>query len=457
MNAVNCLAPRGAVGDSLGRGGNPRRGFTLVELMITMLIIAILAAIFLGALSEAEESARVARTQSLVNKLHNMVMARWDTYRTVRLPISLEAKGSGGQAAMFDSGTDVVRFRQNIARRKMFALRELVRLEMPDRYDDLDPRNFRQVALVQSDPNQPNVEIPVRTAVWYAYQRRMASAKAARKDTANISIGDFIDRAAATYESAEMLYLLVTTNIDSSEVSSEHISPQDWRDTDQDGMPEFVDAWGKPIQFLRWAPGLESPLQPVYRYPTNDDNDKRWRIFHQQHTRDPDDSTRLVSRWNIQVDKVIDNTSTNVTTSGATRTLIDRTVVVSQEDPFNPMRVGSLPDSAQQGVGWTRSTRWRPGDLPPENGYALFPFIYSCGPDQRSGIQECLRRNTDDNGGWVHDSSPSDGYPGPAADIKFSDPYAVYKNAANIKFYRGAPTGDGTDGDNITSHRIGTN
>jgi hypothetical protein len=416
-----------------------------------MLIIAILAAIFLGALSGAEESARVARTQALVNKLSNMVMARWDVYRTVRLPIALDAKAiGGGQTQMFDSSNDITRFRQNVARRKMFALREMVRLEMPDRYDDIDPRNFRQVILVRPE----NPQIPVRTAIWHAYQRRMTSAKAARKETQNLSLAQFIDRASERFESAEMLYLVVTTNIDSSEVSGEHINSGDWGDTDQDGMPEFLDAWGQPIEFLRWAPGYESALQPVYRYPTNIDSDKRWRIFHQSHPRDPDDSTKVISRWNLQVDKVIDNTSSNLTTSGGARTLIDRTVVVPQEDPFNPMRVGSVPDKAQQGLAWQRSMRWRPGDPPPENGYALFPLIYSSGPDGRPGIEHCLRRD----GGWIYDTSPTDGYPDPnTSDIKFSDPYAIYKNAEGTKLMRGTPSAAGGDGDNITSHRIGMN
>jgi len=34
-------------------------------------------------------------------------------------------------------------------------------------------------------------------------------------------------------------------------------------DTDNDGMPELLDAWGRPIYFLRWAPGYTSVLQPA--------------------------------------------------------------------------------------------------------------------------------------------------------------------------------------------------
>ena len=36
-------------------------------------------------------------------------------------------------------------------------------------------------------------------------------------------------------------------------------------DTDDDGMPEILDPWGRPIYFLRWAPGYVSALQDPQR------------------------------------------------------------------------------------------------------------------------------------------------------------------------------------------------
>jgi hypothetical protein len=32
-------------------------------------------------------------------------------------------------------------------------------------------------------------------------------------------------------------------------------------DTDGDGAPEFLDGWGHPINFIRWAPGFDSQIQ----------------------------------------------------------------------------------------------------------------------------------------------------------------------------------------------------
>jgi len=109
-----------------------RRGFTLVELMMVIAIIAILSSLFLGALDQAEQTAKVARTASLVQKLHNMIMARWDNYRAVRLPINVDARVGDNFA---NAGNEQQsRFRQDVARRRMLAIRELVRMEVPDRF-----------------------------------------------------------------------------------------------------------------------------------------------------------------------------------------------------------------------------------------------------------------------------------------------------------------------------------
>jgi len=56
-------------------------------------------------------------------------------------------------------------------------------------------------------------------------------------------------------------------------------------DTDNDGMPEILDPWGRPIYFLRWAPGYVSALQdPQRREP------------------DPFDPLRVDPRWENNVD-----------------------------------------------------------------------------------------------------------------------------------------------------------
>lgn len=399
-----------------------RGGFTLIELMVVILIIGILASIFMLALSKATQTSKVARTKALIQKMHNMMMQRWDAYRTLRLPIAAESKTGVINPAQFDASNEQERFRQNVARRRMFAMRELVRMEMPDRYEDL---TFTPTVLVM-----PGTQAPVRPYLWNTYRRRIAQAAAARGYAAT-SINDYMQLCANEWQSAECLYLILTSGIDDSSVATEQFSPNDLGDKDGDGMPEFKDSFNNPIEFLRWAPGFSSPMQPLYSYSKSD---PRASLFSKQQPTDHEDPNSIVSHWQVKIDIVWDPNDRTKT--------VQKLVVIDQDDPFNPMRVGPLPDTAVS-KSWTRSSRWRPGDPPPENGYILIPLIYSYGTDGKSGINHFV--------GASIQSAPSQG--GSNGTAFLSDPYAQYQGGTPADpYYRGRSTGEGYDFDNITNH-----
>ena len=54
-----------------------RRAFTLMELLVVIVIITVLATMVLFAVYGALESAKRARTQTQVMRLHEMVLAKW--------------------------------------------------------------------------------------------------------------------------------------------------------------------------------------------------------------------------------------------------------------------------------------------------------------------------------------------------------------------------------------------
>jgi len=60
-----------------------------------------------------------------------------------------------------------------------------------------------------------------------------------------------------TYESAECLYMIVTQSGYFQDVV-ETIHASQIGDVDNDGAPEFLDSWKRPIGFFRWAPGYVS-------------------------------------------------------------------------------------------------------------------------------------------------------------------------------------------------------
>lgn len=413
------------------RRQHDRSGFTLVELMVVILIIGILTSLFLLALAKAAETAKAARSRALVTKIHNMLMARWDAYRTMRLPITAEAKGSGGNAELFNAANEQQRYRQNVARRRLFALRELLRMEMPDRYEDIV--SFQPAVLVL-----PGSTTPVRPYLWNVYNRRIMASKAANPVAKGLSLQQYWEYISREYESAECLYMILTSGIDDTSVATEHFTPSDVGDKDHDGMPEFQDAWKNPIEFLRWAPGYVSPMQPVFRYPKSD-----WSsAFHSTQYTDPNNPDLLVSRWQLKVNRVVVSNMANLASSAGK--VVNKLLVIDPDDPFNPLRVGPHVDA----VGASRSSRWRPGDPAPENGFLLIPLVYSCGPDFKSGMNHYP--------GASIVSAPSQG--GANGNVYFSDPYALYKDdvsPSNVLFrgYRGCSQGAGYDFDNITNQQ----
>jgi hypothetical protein len=65
------------------------------------------------------------------------------------------------------------------------------------------------------------------------------------------------------YQGAECLYMIVMGAIGEEGDSRDVFRPADIGDVDGDGYPEFLDAWGVPIRFLRWAPGFNSELRDI--------------------------------------------------------------------------------------------------------------------------------------------------------------------------------------------------
>src|SRR5690606_827021 len=61
-------------------------------------------------------------------------------------------------------------------------------------------------------------------------------------------------------QGAECLYMIVMFATADGEARGLFAENQ-IGDVDGDGAPEFLDGWGRPINFLRWAPGFESDQQ----------------------------------------------------------------------------------------------------------------------------------------------------------------------------------------------------
>lgn len=217
-----------------------RRGVTLIELLITMTIMAIIAAAILGTAAAAIEGAREKRTQTLVNKIHGLVMEQLATYETRRVEINQTLLNRINSAY-----PDPSQSRQRgmaLAELRLLANRELMKYEMPDRWTDVingpllssNPR-----ATLQANPTVLASAPPLSKT----YHRHLQSLNP------DSSEGEIYN-----WQGAECLYMVVMNATGDGEART-MFSKQEVGDIDGDGAPEFHDGWGNPISWIRWPSG----------------------------------------------------------------------------------------------------------------------------------------------------------------------------------------------------------
>ena len=214
-------------------GATIRNALTLIELLITITILATLATMFLGASNAAMESARAARTKTTINKIHTLLMERWGSYTTRRINLNSPIQN------MLDNIPNSSVRGNALADARLMATRELMKLEMPDRWSDLIGGSIGST--IQVRPNYP-IWLEDRPSLSLAYLRRyLALTGTAEQKEDN--------------QGAECLYMIIMLATGDGEART-LFSRQDIGDTDGDGAQEFLDGWGRPIHFLRWPAGF---------------------------------------------------------------------------------------------------------------------------------------------------------------------------------------------------------
>ena len=197
-----------------------RAGFTLVELLVSLVIISILAALSLSGLSAVRRRSREEATRTTIRKIHEIIVPQYESYLDKRLDrTTCISAGSSAFPSLSGSG------RRQFEGGKLVVIRKILAFEMPDNWGDVG--------------SVPTAYGNGRTDVYASYE------------TGNIVSNDI--------DSAECLYMICQLSGFQPE-AMENFRAEEIGDKDGDGKLEFHDAWGMPIAFIRWPTGFDGPI-----------------------------------------------------------------------------------------------------------------------------------------------------------------------------------------------------
>ena len=216
------------------------RGFTLVELMLVVSIIGILAGVSITATRQVYHTARVARTEATILKIDRVIMDMYANYENRRVP-----SPNFGSSAPGSQVTQAAR---------LWFLRDMIRMEMPCNWDEVlaGPVNFSFKYEYEDEITRKKQTGTTDFMLNAQLQRLDSPLRRLYEQTYNEAVARSDVNTVNHYGPAKCLYLVVMYgNPEVRELFKDFEMA-----TDDDGLSYFVDGWGNPIYFLRWAPEL---------------------------------------------------------------------------------------------------------------------------------------------------------------------------------------------------------
>ncbi len=191
-----------------------RRGFSLVEILLVIGLIAFLTAAIVAVVPRVANAAKTAATRATIKKVDEMLNDRINGFRRW---IQKQDQIAGSGAPSYVSQATLAAVGYNVPKAKVIAVKQLFQQNFPQTYSELPQ------AIQTANPRGAS-HLPVT-------------------------------------DSAECLYLILTQGalFDTEPPSAADLKAIEIADTDGDGIPEIVDAWGQPLRYYRWPTRLVRP------------------------------------------------------------------------------------------------------------------------------------------------------------------------------------------------------
>lgn len=297
-----------------------RRGFTLVELLVAISLVVLVSAMLATAMSSSVQEARIRRAKGELLNYGQLIQSRVNTIAFGGLnlnesPKRVRESSRGSGLGTIRKGTgdripDPEVTSEDKSRMRTLARRDFARMVLPECQADLfyppaslqyrtdlggvDDGSFRPACAQIPPPpawNQMRALLGLRTGEgindymkWTERNGKSPNRPPNLENPTSNPQVDAIDlfqtyevfQKACThreeyvdpdkldpikwtrqYESAECLYLILSTYAIDGGVARDHIPERSIGDLDEDGVPEVLDPWGIPVVFMRSPVGLQ--------------------------------------------------------------------------------------------------------------------------------------------------------------------------------------------------------
>ena len=247
-----------------------RRAFTLIEILVVVTIIAIMITMMGAVITNTLKKAREAATVALILKIEGLLDERIRGFDRATKTRAFQQVADLRQASLKAAGIFGVS-REVI---EAVARKDFYRQNFPQRYEDMTPYAttgplayvptaiLTDPTLVPEDTNVNGVLDPGEDLNGNGKLDGYVHARHLR----------VTESAALLYFAATRMQVFGVPPVGESEFSTSEV-----RDTDGDGLLEFVDGWGRPLRFYRWPTRLLKPngikgLDNQYGTATIDDD-----------------------------------------------------------------------------------------------------------------------------------------------------------------------------------------